>query len=180
LHWLLGLVRLAQRDPREARTEFDREIAVGPAQLYAAEFAMNAYDGAGFVALETRDAAGAVAMFNRALEFFPEHARSLVGLGAALAASGDARKADAAFKHAANAIDALRRGGRGSEATLAEAFMHAVCGRPDEAITALKRLVDRPELPFTGWTIPIEPLFAPLRQRADFQGILATLAQHAR
>jgi DNA-binding winged helix-turn-helix (wHTH) protein/tetratricopeptide (TPR) repeat protein len=180
LHWLLGLVRLAQRDAREARAEFDREIAVGPAQLYAAEFAMNAYDGAGFVALETKDAAGAVAMFTRALEFFPEHARSLVGLGAALAASGDARKAEAAFKHAANAIDALRRGGRGSEATLAEAFMHAVSGRHDEAISALKRLVDRPELPFTGWTIPIEPLFAPLRQRADFQGILTTLAQHAR
>jgi tetratricopeptide (TPR) repeat protein len=173
-------VRLAQRDAREARAEFDREIAVGPTQLYAAEFAMNAYDGAGFVALETRDAAAAVAMFSRALELFPEHARSLVGLGAALAASGDARKADAAFKHAANAIDALRRGGRGSEATLAEAFMHAVCGRHDEAIGALKRLVDRPEQPFTGWTIPIEPLFAPLRQRADFQGILATLAQHAR
>jgi hypothetical protein len=119
-------------------------------------------------------------MFTRALEFFPEHARSLVGLGAALAASGDARKSEAAFKHAANAIDALRRGGRGTEATLAEAFMHAVCGRHDEAIGALKRLVDRPELPFTGWTIPIEPLFAPLRQRADFQGILTTLAQHAR
>jgi adenylate cyclase len=180
LHWLLGLVRLAQRDTREARAEFDREIAVGPAQLYAAEFAMNAYDGAGFVALETKDAAGAVAMFSRALELFPEHARSLVGLGAALAASGDARKADAAFKHAANAIDALRRGGRGSEATLAEAFMHAVSGRHDEAIGSLKRLVDRPDVPFTGWTIPIEPLFAPLRQRADFQGILATLAQHAR
>ena len=180
LHWLLGLVRLAQRDAREARAEFDREVAVGPAQLYAAEFAMNAYDGAGFVALETRDAAGAMAMFSRALELFPEHARSLVGLGAALAASGDTRKADAAFKHAENAIDALRRGGRGSEAALSEAFMHAVCGRHDEAIGSLKRLVDRPELPFTGWTIPIEPLFAPLRQRADFQGILATLAQHAR
>ena len=180
LHWLLGLVRLAQRDAREARAEFDREIAVGPTQLYAAEFAMNAYDGAGFVALETKDAEGAVAMFTRALEFFPEHARSLVGLGAALAAGGDERKAEAAFKHAANAIDALRRGGRGSEATMAEAFMHAVCGRHDDAIGALKRLVDRPELPFTGWTIPIEPLFAPLRQRADFQGILTTLAQHAR
>ena len=28
------------------------------------------------------------------------------------------------------------------------------------------RLVDHPELPFTGWTVPIEPLFAPLRQVA--------------
>jgi DNA-binding winged helix-turn-helix (wHTH) protein/tetratricopeptide (TPR) repeat protein len=180
LHWLLGLVRLAKRDPKEARAEFDREIAVGPTQLYAAEFAMNAYDGAGFIALETGDAADAVRMFRKALELFPEHARSLVGLGAALAASGDKRAADAAFKHATGAIDALRQGGRGSEATIAGAFMHAVCGRSEEAIASLKRLVDRPELPFTGWTIPIEPLFASLRQRADFQGLLATLARHAR
>jgi TolB-like protein/Tfp pilus assembly protein PilF len=180
LHWLLGLVRLAKRDPKEARAEFDREIAVGPTQLYAAEFAMNAYDGAGFVALETDDAAEAVKMFRKALELFPEHARSLVGLGAALAASGDKRAADAAFTHAASAIDALRHGGRGSEATIAGAFMHAVCGRSDEAIGSLKRLVERPELPFTGWTIPVEPLFASLRKRADFQGVLATLARHAR
>jgi hypothetical protein len=119
-------------------------------------------------------------MFRKALELFPEHARSLVGLGAALAASGDKHAADAAYKHAARAIDALRQGGRAGEATIAGAFMHAVCGRADEAIASLKRLVDRPELPFTGWTIPIEPLLAGLRQRADFQGLLATLARHAR
>jgi hypothetical protein len=101
-------------------------------------------------------------------------------LGAALAGTGDKRAADAAFTHAATAIDGLRQGGRTSEATLAEAFMHAVRGRGDEAVSVLKRLVDRPELPFTGWTLPIEPLVASLRQRADFQGVLATLARHAR
>jgi DNA-binding winged helix-turn-helix (wHTH) protein/tetratricopeptide (TPR) repeat protein len=180
LHWLLGLVRLARRDAKDSRAEFEKEIAVAPTQLYAAEFAMNAYDGVGFVCLQTGDAAEAVRMFRKALELFPEHARSLVGLGAGLTASGDARGAEAAFSHATRAIDALRQGGRGSEATLAEAFMHAVRGRPDDAIGLLKRLVDRPELPFTGWTVPIEPLFAPLRQRADFQGVLATLARHAR
>jgi DNA-binding winged helix-turn-helix (wHTH) protein/tetratricopeptide (TPR) repeat protein len=179
LHWLLGLVRLAQKDLKEARIEFEREIAGGTAQLYAAEFAMNAYDGLGFSSLDSNPAE-AVRMFRRALELYPEHARSLVGLGAALAASGDKRAADAAFTHAAAAIDALRHGSRGSEATLAEAFMDAVRGRGDDAVTLLKRLVDRPELPFTGWTLPIEPLIAPLRQRADFQGVLATLARHAR
>src|SRR3954467_1846257 len=60
LHWLLGLVRLAQGDAEEARAEFDREVAVGPSQLYAAEFAMNAYDGAGFVSLQAQDPAAAV------------------------------------------------------------------------------------------------------------------------
>jgi DNA-binding winged helix-turn-helix (wHTH) protein/tetratricopeptide (TPR) repeat protein len=180
LHWLLGLVRLAQGDAEEARVEFDREVAVGPSQLYAAEFAMNAYDGAGFACLQARDAAAAVPLFRRALELYPEHARSLVGLGAAHAAHGDKRAADAAFSRAASAIEALRRGGRGTEASIAEAFHHTVCGRPDQAIEALKRLTERPEQPFTGWTIPIEPLFAPLRRKPGFQAVLATLAEHAR
>jgi adenylate cyclase len=180
LHWLLGLVRLARRDLREARAEFDREIAIGSTQLYAAEFAMNAYDGAGFVALENDDAGEAVTRFKHALELFPEHARSLVGLGFSLAKGGDAPAAEAAFTHAASAIDSLRRGGRTSEATLAESFMHVVRGRLDDGMALLKRLVERPDLPFAGWTIPIEPLFAPLRQRADFKEVLATLAQNAR
>jgi DNA-binding winged helix-turn-helix (wHTH) protein/tetratricopeptide (TPR) repeat protein len=180
LHWLLGLVRLAQGDAEEAREEFDREVAVGPSQLYAAEFAMNAYDGAGFIALLDDDPAAAVPLFRRALELYPEHARSLVGLGAAHTAHGDQRAADAAFKRATGAIDALRRGGRNSEAALAEAFQDAVCGRHDKACEALKRLVERPELPFTGWTIPIEPLFAPLRKIPAFKGVLTSLAQHAR
>ncbi len=180
LHWLLGLVRLARGDNREAKEEFDREIAIGSKQLYAAEFAMNAYDGAGFAALEADNSDEAIAMFKSALELFPEHARSLVGLGAALNAGGKTSEADAAFKHAANAIEALRRGGRGTEATLAEAFMHAVRSHPDDAVSLLKKLVERPELPFTGWTIPIEPLFVQLRQHADFKVVIATLAQHAR
>jgi adenylate cyclase len=180
LHWLLGLVRLAQGDPEEAREEFDREVAVGPSQLYAAEFAMNAYDGAGFVALLDDDPAAAVPLFRRALELYPEHARSLVGLGAAHKAHGDQRAADAAFKRATGAIDALRRGGRSGEATIAEAFHHAVSRRPDDAVAALKGLVDRPELPFSGWTIPIEPLFAPMRKTPAFKAVLVTLAQHAR
>jgi DNA-binding winged helix-turn-helix (wHTH) protein/Tfp pilus assembly protein PilF len=180
LHWLLGLVRLAQGDSEEAREEFDREVAVGPSQLYAAEFAMNAYDGAGFVALLDDDPGAAVPLFRRALELYPEHARSLLGLGAAHSAHGDKRAAEAAFKRATSAIDALRRGGRNSEATLAEAFHHAVCSRSDEAVDVLKPLVERPELPFTGWTIPIEPLFAPLRKTPGFKAILAALAQRAR
>jgi DNA-binding winged helix-turn-helix (wHTH) protein/tetratricopeptide (TPR) repeat protein len=180
LHWLLGMVRLAQGHPAEARGEFEREIAGGAHQLYAAEFAMNAHDGAGFVSLQTGDNADAAARFQRALELYPEHARSLVGLGAALAAGGDERAAEAAFARARSAIGALRQGGRGSEATLAEAFQHTVLGRRAEAVDALRRLVEQPELPFTGWTIPVEPLFAPLRQLPAFQAIAARLAENAR
>ena len=180
LHWLLGLVRLAQRDHEEARQEFEREISDGSGQLYAAEFMMNACDGLGFVALDLKESRAAGESFARALKPFPDHARSLVGLGAALLMAKDRKGADGAFARAAAAIDGLRRGGRAPEACLAEASLHAVNGKNAEAITLLKRLVERPELPFVGWTLPIEPLFAQLRQTPDFQSVLATLAQHAR
>src|SRR5918996_3212905 len=122
LHWLLGLVRLARGDADEAQREFRREIASGPNQLYAPEFAMNAHDGSGFAYLTTGDPRAAATEFNSALNLFPEHARSLVGLGAAMRAAGDAPAATAAFDRAASAIEGLRRGGRTAEATLAQAF----------------------------------------------------------
>jgi DNA-binding winged helix-turn-helix (wHTH) protein/tetratricopeptide (TPR) repeat protein len=180
LHWMLGLVLLAQGHPAEARAEFEREIAGGFGQLYAPEFAMNAYDGAGFVSLQASDHAVAAAMFRRALELFPEHARSLVGLGAALAGAGDDLGAEGAFARATSAIAALRQGGRPSEATLAEALLHAVRGRHVEALDALRKLVERPELPFTGWTIPVEPLLAPVRRLPAYGDIAARLAENAR
>jgi adenylate cyclase len=180
LHWLLGLVRLARGDAAEAQGEFQREIASGTLQLYGAEFCMNAYDGAGFAHLQTGAANEAAAMFGRALELFPEHARSLVGLGAALEAARDKTGAADAFRRAAAAIEALRRGGRGSEARLAEALHHSVARRPDDALECLRSLQEKAEMPFTGWTIPIEPLFEPLRDKPAFKALLATLAERAR
>jgi tetratricopeptide (TPR) repeat protein len=180
LHWLLGLVRLAQDDLAEATREFEREIAGGATQLYAPEFAMNAHDGLGFTRLHAGDGAGAAAMFRRALELFPEHARSLVGLGAAEQLSGRRKAADAAFASAAKAIDALRRGGRGSEAALADAFLHSACHRRAEAVATLRGLLERADMPFTGWTIPIEPLLAPLRADPGFRAVLSMLGDRAR
>jgi Flp pilus assembly protein TadD len=80
---------------------------------------MNAHDGAGFASLRDGNGEAAAAQFRSALALFPEHARSLVGLGAALTASGDAAGAATAFAGAETCIASLRRGGRASEATLA-------------------------------------------------------------
>ena len=180
LHWLLGLVRLARGDADEAQREFEREITSGPSQLYAPEFAMNAHDGAGFAYLQTGSPGQAADQFRRALELFPEHARSLVGLGAALARADDASGADAAFGRAEAAIDALRKGGRSTEALLSAALHHAVRDRHDEAIDCLSALLERAELPFSGWTIPIEPLFAAIRETADFERVTSRLAERTR
>jgi DNA-binding winged helix-turn-helix (wHTH) protein/Tfp pilus assembly protein PilF len=180
LHWLLGLVRLAAGDVAEAQREFQQELSSGTRQLYAAEFAMNAYDGAGFALLRAGDPTAAAGEFKRALELFPEHARSLVGLGAALNASKDAAAADAAFTRAMAAIEALRRGGRTSEANLAEAMHHAVRGDVTRVVDALNALLDRPDLPFSGWTVPIEPLLEGVRKDPAFQQVTARLADRAR
>ena len=180
LHWLLGLVRLARGDASEALLEFQREIASGPNQLYAPEFAMNAHDGIGFTHLQTGDAAAAAASFRRALQLFPAHARSLVGLGTALAADGESAAAENAFSKAAAAIDALRKGGRTGEAAMAEALQHAARRRDDAAMNCLQTLLDRPEMPFSGWTIPVEPLLRTIRGIPPFQPILTRLAERAR
>jgi adenylate cyclase len=179
LHWLLGLVRLAAGDVEEAAGEFTREINAAAGQLYAAEFRMNACDGAGFALLRARRTDDAAAMFRGALEQYPDHARSLLGLAVALRDGGDAAGSTAALARAASAIDALRLGGRGSEATLSEAFAHAVADRPDAAIASLERLLDEADLPFTGWTIPIEPLLEPLHQHARFAEVLKRLQVRA-
>ncbi len=180
LHWLLGLVRLARRDAAEALREFDKEIASGPGQLYAAEFAMNAHDGAGFALLAGGHAAAAAGRFREALRLFPDHARSLAGLGAALAGTKEAAAADEALDRAGEAIEALRRGGRGGEALLAEALLHAVRGKPAEAVAALQHLLEKADLPFAGWTIPVEPLLGRISDAPGFTALLARLAARAR
>jgi DNA-binding winged helix-turn-helix (wHTH) protein/tetratricopeptide (TPR) repeat protein len=180
LHWLLGLVRLACGDEVEAQQEFALELASGQSQLYAREFAMNAHDGAGFASMKSGNLAGAIEQFTSALALFPAHARSLIGLATARAAAGDAAGAESSFAAATAAIDDLRRGGRHSEAALAEAMLRAVRGDVAAAITSLTTLLERPDLPFSGWTIPIEPLLAPVRQHADYEGVRAKLAERAR
>jgi DNA-binding winged helix-turn-helix (wHTH) protein/tetratricopeptide (TPR) repeat protein len=180
LHWLLGLVRLARGDAAEASAEFEAEIGSGQGQLYAPEFAMNAYDGAGFARLKMGDAVGAAAQFRNALALFPEHARSLVGLGASLAAAGDVAGAGQAFALAEKSIEALRRGGRSSEATLATAFHHAAQGDHDAALHELHEVLETADQPFTGWTIPIEPLLERVRQLPGYKSVAQTLAERAR
>jgi len=180
LHWLLGLVRLAQGDTSEAEAEFDKERGCGDGQLYGPEFMMNACDGGGFAKLRAKDPAGATPHFQHALELYPEHARSLVGLGVAHALAGKRKEADAVFARADAAIAALRKGGRGGEATIAQAFLDTATGHDAQALDCLRSLLDRADLPFAGWTIPVEPLLEPLRPKRGFQDILQALAARAR
>jgi tetratricopeptide (TPR) repeat protein len=180
LHWLLGLVRLAHGDVDEAAAEFGREIAGGTGQLYGAEFVMNAHDGAGFAKLSSGDPRGAQKHFKQALELFPAHARSLVGLGVALASDDRKKEAANAFQQAATAVEALRRGGRASASAMTQAFLYVTTGRHVDALQCLRALLERSDSPFAGWTMPIEPLLGPLRNTREFDQVLESLAARAR
>jgi DNA-binding winged helix-turn-helix (wHTH) protein len=178
LHWLLGLVRLARGDAAEAAMEFERET-VPNTQLYAPEFAMNAFDGLGFAALALGDSPRASESFRRALELFPGHARSHVGLAVAYGRDANGTAAANELEKARQAAADLGRGGRLTEARLTEAFERVAAGVPEEACEALERLLALEGPYFTGWTIRIEPLLAPLKGHARFDRVLATVAERA-
>lgn len=180
LHWLLGLTRLAADDPNEAHTEFDRELSSRGGELYAAEYVMDAYDGHGFAFLHEYSNAQAAVMFGRALECFPDHARSLIGLAEAYRRDARAPESTAALEHAQRSIDELRANGRTTEATIAAALCHMVAGRSFEAIETLDQLLAHAPPGFAGWTIPIEPLLAPVRGVASCRAVLSRLARRAR
>jgi DNA-binding winged helix-turn-helix (wHTH) protein/tetratricopeptide (TPR) repeat protein len=179
LHWLLGLIRLAEGDIGHARQEFDRELAWRGSQMYAAEYAMNSHDGHGFACLVSDDAAGAATMFGKALGIFPDHARSLVGLALARRQGGDDASARQALEHAWRAIAELRTSARLAEAAMATASAHAAAGGHEEAIATLARLVDEAPPGFAGWTMPIEPLLTGLRDTGAWGTVLARLGARA-
>ena len=180
LHWLFGLTALVEGDVTAASAAFDRELARPAHGLHANEFAMDACDGHGFARLAAGDGAGAVVMFKRALERYPEHARSLVGLAAAHERAGDRASAAASLQQARAAIQALEQQDRRAEAAMAAAFAHVASHNADAAISTLDALLSKAPPGPAGWTLPIEPLLASLRRTAAFDALLLKLAERAK
>jgi len=94
LHWLRGLVRLAQDDMPDALAEFDRELQLAdPHRLYGREYAMEALQGRGFALLRAGRHQDAAEAFERSLELYPACTQSHLGL--AHARRGQGRHASA-------------------------------------------------------------------------------------
>jgi tetratricopeptide (TPR) repeat protein len=179
LHWLLGLIRLESGDPAGARAEFDRELSLGTRGIFAAEFAMDAFDGHGFALIAEGDLPGAAAMFTRALEQYPEHARSWLGLAATHRAAKRIKDAEKSTARALKAVDELREHGRATEAALVQAFSQALADKRADAIATLERMLADAPPGFAGWTLPVEPLLAPLRGEPAFRRLLTALSDRA-
>jgi DNA-binding winged helix-turn-helix (wHTH) protein/Flp pilus assembly protein TadD len=183
LHWLLGLVSLAQGDAEQALREFQLEIDTAAAscfRVYGAEFRMNAHDGRGFALLATRQFAAGVKAFEQALALYPAHARSHIGVAACWLGAGHKSDAHTALGCAETSIAELDRTGRHLEAVLWTAMVAVVRGRPTDAVALLDRLLTEAPAGFPGWTIPIEPIFKSLQTQPEFAILLARLADRAR
>jgi DNA-binding winged helix-turn-helix (wHTH) protein/Tfp pilus assembly protein PilF len=179
LHWLLGLVRLAQDDVEEALRELEREQQLAqPHRLYGREYEMCALHGRGACLLRVGRLEEAAGCFGRALSIYPDHAPSTLGSAVALRAIGALDAADAAWDQARTILDTLRTA-RPIEAAVVSGQMLAVDGRWQEADAVLCSALDGAPPGFAGWTIPIEPL---LRQPAapGLTGALRRLGERAR
>ncbi len=182
LHWLLGLVRLAEGDAAEALDEFDREHRLAqPHRLYGREYAMHARLARGAALLRLTRTNDAIDGFTRALELYPQHGPTLVGRALAQRASGDERGADASLAEAERSVAALTRT-RPIEAALVHAQLLASRGgaaAADSAVAEMAGALAHAPPGFAGWTIPVEPFLAQLAAHQAFTGVLKALAARA-
>jgi DNA-binding winged helix-turn-helix (wHTH) protein/Tfp pilus assembly protein PilF len=178
LHWLLGLVRLAAGDVDEALSAFDRELRLAePHRLYGREYAMHAHHGSGAAWLRAGRPGEARESFARALDLYPDHGPSHLGLALALGTSGS--NAEAALERADAAVAALMRA-RPIEAALVRAQVLTARGNLDDASAGLDSIVETAPPGFAAWTLPVEPLVRDLGKVPRFAAVLARLADRAR
>jgi DNA-binding winged helix-turn-helix (wHTH) protein len=174
LHWLLGLVRLAQDDVDEAIEQLDRELRLAePHRLYGREFAMHALQARGAALTRAGRLDEAIGSFRRAITLYPGHGPSHLGLALALRARGSTAAADAAFVHAEAAVSTLTQA-RPAEGAIVGSQLLAARADEAAAVASLARLLDAAPPGFTAWTLPVEP-FLLLRQAHAAKGFAAVL-----
>jgi tetratricopeptide (TPR) repeat protein len=160
LHWLLGLVRLAQDDVGEAIDEFDRERALAqPHRLYGREYTMQAHLAHGAALLRSRQGDAAIQSFTSALALYPS--QPLAHLGVALA-TGAPFDPD-------TVRDPLMRG-----------VAFAACGRHQDAERTLLDYLEKAPPGFAGWWLPLEPFVRQEAEQQPLTPVLARLAERAR
>jgi|KBSMisStandDraft_5_1062788.scaffolds.fasta_scaffold01200_6 adenylate cyclase len=182
LHWLRGLVRLAQDDGdavADALAEFERERElVDLHRLYGREYAMEVSQGRGFALLRAGRPHEADDAFRRALELYPHMVSAHLGLAQVWRALGHEARADQAIARADHLAAALAEH-RPIEAAVARAHVLAATGRWIETAHQLERLLAEAPPGFAGWTLPIDPLLRPLRAVPEWMPVLRRLAERA-
>ena len=171
LHWLLGLVRLAQDDIEEAVREFERERELAqPHRLYGREYAMHASLGRGAALLRADRRHDAIASFRDALVLYPDH--PLGHLGLALAG-------DQGFDRVEAPLTILDRAKPIEAAVIRAQVLTARKDAPAAADLLAATIAHAPP-GFAGWSVPVEPFLPQVTDKDVFRPILSLLADRAR
>jgi len=175
LHWMRGLVAIGKGDENAALAHFANEVReAGRGRVYGQEFLVHALVADGFTRLARTDVAGAADRFRDAMAIVPDHARATLGRRIVSERTGEARAADLSA-----ATQALLDAGRHSEAALLSIAEQAWRGCISEAVTDLARLIDHAPAGSTGWSVPVDPMLAPIRHAPGLERIHARLASRA-
>jgi DNA-binding winged helix-turn-helix (wHTH) protein len=173
VHWLLGLVLLADGDERGAVEAIRRELAGEPGgHLYARESAANACCALGALALRSGDRLAAGEAFAMALERVPGQLFALAGM-ALLEPSSAARRQAAAGRAEAMAPHAP------VETALVAALLEAGPGASPPAVARVAAALDAAPPGVSGWILPVEPLADVTRHVGIWAPALARLRSRA-
>ncbi len=180
LHWLLGLVRLAQDDVDEALREFERELALAkPHRLYGREYEMISIHARGTCMLRLERNDDAIDCFQTALALYPGHAQSNLGLMRAFHQKGAREAAEAASGKVRSILGTLAVT-RPIEAAIVQGQFLAAEGQIEGAARSLRKAVHDAPPGFAAWTIPVEPFLYQLIATQELRATLQTLADRAR
>ncbi len=175
LLWLRGLTAAARGHHAAALDDFAAEAAFSAAAgtVYARECTVLAQEALGFGHLALGDRHAARVAFTEANALSPGHARSLLGLAIAEGAAGDA------VTRVASACTALASAGKHGERSLVLAAAEAWSGQAPAGLAHAEHAIATPVPDQTGWSLPADPIFAPLREATGYARLLARLASRA-
>ena len=151
LHFLLGLVRLAQSDDAAALREFERELAFENAtHIYTREVCAHTWCALGALRLRQGDGGGALAAFGRAHICVPDYALALAAQTFTARPPGE---------HAAlvERLEHLRAQGNTVEAATVEAVCQSLAGRHAAAAALVHTALQTAPVSSSGWMLPVEP-----------------------
>jgi tetratricopeptide (TPR) repeat protein len=171
LHWLLGLVRLAQDDVEEALEEFEREGELAePYRLYGREYSMYALLGRGSALFRAGRHDEAAAAFTDALALYPQHPLALIG---AALATGDS------FARAEEAIAGMTIT-KPVQAGIARSALLAARGDAAGSAATLDAVLSAAPPGFAGWQVPVLPMFREVAETTAIRTVFDRLAERAR
>ena len=178
LQWLLGMIALSRGETEDAIQAFESEIASGPDHLYSEEFELGARLGLGFTHLAGGGLTDAAASFEP-LVARDGSGRALLGLALTCRQLGNQDASRRALGAVSRVTALLRRAGRTDRALMLDAAAFVAGGDEEKALTLLASAVAGAAPGPFGWTLWIDPAFAPLHDKPAMTRVLAAITARA-